>query len=441
MLTEGFGVHPQQLLPSVRHGLLQVSEAVQRQDVELLKFLLGPGGGGVACAPEAEQHFLGITDPAVLAVRLEFAEGLEILLDHGANAGVSNRVSQETLLHEAARLGGSEASLDVVRLLCDRDPELVHQRNMLGETPLLIAVQQRGSAATDMVRLLLIKGAEVNVATRHGITPLMRASSPRMIVAMTREEMGCTTLNAVDLAGRTALYWAASRGNFYVLLVLLFKGADLNMAAGDCNQGLVVQSVMKDTPLLAAALKQSFRCFGLLLAFGAKLERAVGVDVMSEAESEAVAQRVDEIWGNYARGVSRFGHMVRVTPTARLLRAVLRSGAVDPESVVEEKAGGIAKVLTLARARDGGEGPLVKAVKLAYGLRQGPVGVLTGWTPKAHALYPRAFRDVVATVLTLVPRLRSRRCDLPLLPTELWHVIISTMARRDFLVRSTVLQN
>ena len=449
MMLVGSNVHVQQLCPAVRHGVIQVLEALRRRNVDRLRRLLAPGGGGLACVPGAEGLFLALEEPIVVAVRLAFAEGVEILLKHGASPTLHNQVTQDTLLHETARLGGSDPALDIARMLCAKAPALVNQWNRLGETPLHIAAQQPGIAATDMVRFLLMKGADVGIATRHGITPFMRARNPRMVVAMARTDEGQASLNAADFAGRTAVYWAASRGNFYVLLALLFKGADFSLAANPNWGGLMVRTSLRDTPLLAAAVRESERCFGLLLAFGARLERCAHRGSRragaADQDDEAATRRIEEVWGGYARSASKFGHLVKVVPTVMILRVIVRCGSVDPEDVsCPTSASGIAAVVELARQREGGDGPLVAAVKEAYGLRRGPSAgpaVLTGWSPKVHQLYHVRFREAIRTMLMIKPRLCTRRPDLPHLPVEVWHAVLGMLARRDFPARFTLLQN
>jgi hypothetical protein len=116
----------------------------------------------------------------------------------------------------------------------------------------------------------------------------------------------------------------------------------------------MARTSLRDTPLVAAAVRESERCFGLLLAFGARLERCAlsrrpNRASLADRDDEAATRRIEEVWGGYARSTSKFGHLVKVVPTCTILRVVVRCGAVDPEDLALQKsAGGIAAVVEKA---------------------------------------------------------------------------------------------
>jgi ankyrin repeat protein len=115
----------------------------------------------------------------------------------------------------------------------------------IGTTPLLRAARAGDTAA---MRLLLERGALVDLPQRSGVTPLMAAAGLGASSIDTRgkfttelEAIDAATLlleagadvNARDEAGRTALHAAAARGYTDVARLLVGRGADLTAADAD----------------------------------------------------------------------------------------------------------------------------------------------------------------------------------------------------------------
>ncbi|MEU4164914.1 ankyrin repeat domain-containing protein [Actinoplanes sp. NPDC026670] len=145
-----------------------------------------------------------------------------------------------TPLHIAAEAGDKR---EVALLIASG--AAVDSSNYRGYTPLHIAA---GMAASECVAVLLTVGANAAALTVFGHTPLHRVAHGLVGDADTRVEIidrlldaGCP-LNAVDTAGRTSLWYAASTGTtpwtpeqqnarFRVLQHLLLRGADPSIAA------------------------------------------------------------------------------------------------------------------------------------------------------------------------------------------------------------------
>ena len=83
--------------------------------------------------------------------------------------------------------------METVRLLLTTDIDVDHVNN-LGWTGLLEAVilGDGGAAHQDIVRLLLARGAKVNLADREGVTPLQHAQrlGQREVAALLRAAGG-----------------------------------------------------------------------------------------------------------------------------------------------------------------------------------------------------------------------------------------------------------
>jgi ankyrin repeat protein len=142
-----------------------------------------------------------------------------------------------------------KGNVDAVRSLLesDVDPDAAHQ----GLTALHIAV---GQGQTEMVELLLEKGANVDARQQAQATPLHIAASTgneaivRLLLAREPE------VNAQDHKGRTPLMAAASNGHTEIVHQLLDAGADANLADEAGATALIQAILFADTELVAALL-------------------------------------------------------------------------------------------------------------------------------------------------------------------------------------------
>jgi ankyrin repeat protein len=108
-----------------------------------------------------------------------------------------------------------------------------------GQTPFLRAAL---SGDTSIMRLLVEHGADPNLPTNAGTTPLMAAAGVNWVVAQTYTESPAALLEAVELClelgndinaqnsmGLSALLGAANRGSNDIIRLLAERGADLNV--------------------------------------------------------------------------------------------------------------------------------------------------------------------------------------------------------------------
>jgi ankyrin repeat protein len=174
---------------------------------------------------------LGMTVAAMMLipVRAARAEALFQAVRNGDLGSLRKNVSSinietrgargATLLMHAAALG----NVETVRFLIDSGAD-INAKNDLGATALLWAARD-----PDKARLLIEHGADVNVQSKQGRTPLMLAAlrdGGSDIVALMLAKGA--KVNAADGVGDTALLLAAEIGNIETMRLLIAKGADVH---------------------------------------------------------------------------------------------------------------------------------------------------------------------------------------------------------------------
>lgn len=246
-------------IPGAKTPLLY---AAREGHIEVARLLLDAG------APIEQADADGVT-PLLSAVLNEHAELASFLIDRGANVNASDWYGQTPLfcavdvrnldVSGASRDNGidREAFYRLAELLLmrganpnARTKEFPPQRQWVtrlgslswvdftGQTPFL-----RAALAGDvrMMRLLLQYGADPNIATFGGTTPLMAAAGVNWTVDQTFDEGEPALLEAVKLAhslgndvnaknvlGIRAIHGAANRGANEIIRYLVEQGADLD---------------------------------------------------------------------------------------------------------------------------------------------------------------------------------------------------------------------
>jgi ankyrin repeat protein len=126
-----------------------------------------------------------------------------------------------------------DGHLAVVKLLTDKDIDLLHQKDFRGQTPLHTALARDkpdGEASQDMVRrivkLLLEKGASVDAVNRSRDTPLFAATKSAQFSAIELLLRHGANINHQNMHGLTPLWWAVSFEHVELVSFYLVKGAD-----------------------------------------------------------------------------------------------------------------------------------------------------------------------------------------------------------------------
>lgn len=173
-------------------------------------------------------------------------------------------------LHDAVKSG----DVAEIRRLLEVDPDLVGTCDAKGNTPLHVAASLK---ETEIIGLLIGRGAEVNTGNRRGATPLHRAASAGNadVLRLLLEEGA--DVNAKTRSQWTALHSAVALGMKDVVGILIAHGADVN-----------AMDEMDEAPLNIAVTEDHYEIAEILTAQGAVI-------------SEKRAPEIYEIAGGYRR--------------------------------------------------------------------------------------------------------------------------------------------
>ncbi len=227
--------------------------SIRNADAPILRMLLD--GGADVNARDAEGN-----TPLILASLYASPECVELLIEKGADVNAANKAGATALIRAAT-------SYEKTRLLVAAGAN-VQMRTALGNTPLILAARRADNSRT--VRLLLDRGANATVRNDAGISPVLSGAASGDV------ETVCLLLDAgakaddfpksnqprvADSAAglRTPLMWAALHNDLRMVRLLLERGADPN------------QSTYFGNPLSHACWSDSFEAAELLLANGASV--------------------------------------------------------------------------------------------------------------------------------------------------------------------------
>lgn len=178
---------------------------------------------------------------------------IEAALADGADINAKDVGNGITALIWASQNG----HIDVVKVLLDKGAD-INIKNSNGVTSLIMAIQ---NSSMDIVKLLLDKGAEVNtVRPNDSVTPLIMAlwKGNSDIIKLLLDK-GADVNAKLPSIGITAIFMATQNGYVDVVKLLIEKGADVNVK--EINSGT--------TPLMAATIHGQPEVAKLLLESGA----------------------------------------------------------------------------------------------------------------------------------------------------------------------------
>ena len=166
----------------------------------------------------------------------------------------------ESALNDALSSAAENGHTDIVRILINEGAEL-NIRDKLDNTPLIKAAI---GGYDNTIRELINEGAEVNVENVSGITPLTYAAiGGHDETLKTLIEKGAE-VNRENNQGATSIIHAAKYGQTGAIQILIDKGADVKNIAD--KRG--------NTPLMAATQNEHIDAISLLVNAGAGMNRA-----------------------------------------------------------------------------------------------------------------------------------------------------------------------
>ena len=155
------------------------------------------------------------------------------------------------LRHEIGKyLGGGKRRTRSTR---QKGGDNVNAKDANGSTALIRA---SWDGDTEIVAMLLEKGADVNAKDNNGSTALMKASlnGHTKVVSMLLEKGA--DVNAKDNNGSTALNWASLQGHTEIVRMLLEKGADVNVKTDYGSTALALASWNGETEIVRMLLEK-----------------------------------------------------------------------------------------------------------------------------------------------------------------------------------------
>lgn len=191
----------------------------------------------------------------------------------------ATRRSNGVKLYEAMKENDSAK----VRELIDQGADIDSRGDPEKYTPLMLACINKN---TELAKLLVEKGADVNSSDINKITPLSYAAlhgKPELVSLLI--EKGAD-VNNIDLHGNTPLYYAAAKGKLKVAKLLIEKGANVN-----------IENTYGYTPLDIAYANSQLKIVTLLTKKGAKgtlasnqaatLQEVASVDAQDKSNTPA----------------------------------------------------------------------------------------------------------------------------------------------------------
>ncbi|KAH7484237.1 hypothetical protein PRIC1_003539 [Phytophthora ramorum] len=180
-------------------------------------------------------------DESVVASLLAMYDGKAIDL-----ASVKSHKQQQIALHIAAKYGNLEA----VRLLAEPElRELVNLPDRNGNTPLHFAATCSTPSASDVVALLLLRGADPTIKSKRDVFPIIahvltaQDDDPEIVQLLMKNG---SDPNTIDAAGNTVLHVAVSQGLWKVAAALVREHAGMTIRN---NQGVMVLDILSPPQL------------------------------------------------------------------------------------------------------------------------------------------------------------------------------------------------
>ena len=162
--------------------------------------------------------------PIIHACRTGRYENVKILLENGANPLLKPRPGQCMSIHFAC-MKDTEDNLKIVKLLLQKNPELININGSGKKSPLHFAVIYN---CPKIVEYLVKNGAKINQSDKYSRTPLL-LSCKYGFSKITKFLIECgANFKKCDNSQNSPLHYACAFGNLQYIKILLANGADIN---------------------------------------------------------------------------------------------------------------------------------------------------------------------------------------------------------------------
>jgi ankyrin repeat protein len=131
-------------------------------------------------------------------------------------------ISQEV---EAFHLAAGKGEMDAVAVFVEKHPSFINEKGASNDAALLYAAR---NGRAEVVKLLLQKGADIDIRNHLGWSALMMASWWGRTAIMTLLLDGGAPINAQSQSGLTPLMLAANMGRTNAVILLLKRGAAID---------------------------------------------------------------------------------------------------------------------------------------------------------------------------------------------------------------------
>jgi ankyrin repeat protein len=199
-----------------RNGATVLNIAVSRENEkdEIIKLLLQSNANVNYCNGGKGET------PLMTAARSGYNSKVDLLLEHKANANLTNRMEETALMFAVTK-----CNHDTIAQLIEHGAN-VNVQDHNGETPLMLAAY---SGCNNKVKLLLEHGANVDSTNRTGETALIFAVNQCNHGAIDQLINCDADVNHRDLTGMTALMTAAVMGSIDSVTQLLRHQSDIHV--------------------------------------------------------------------------------------------------------------------------------------------------------------------------------------------------------------------
>jgi len=180
-------------------------------------------------------------------------EHIKLLLINGADANSADIWGRTALM-----IAASKNSANIVKLLIDYGSDINKKINEIGWTPLMESVfscriitrHTQVLVNTDIVKLLVQSGADLNATNECGITALMLACVQRTHSIVSILIRAGANLDIADTNKYTALMHATFETNEAVVKDLLDSGADIHATDNNGKTALDISNIRKQLNII-----------------------------------------------------------------------------------------------------------------------------------------------------------------------------------------------